>query len=61
MHAICPGGVVTRLAEEAMPDRDKSDWMQPEDVARAAIYLAAQHPRATTDILYLRRFGSEPL
>lgn len=61
VHAICPGGVVTRLAEEAMPERDKADWMTPEDVAHAALYLATQHPRATTDILQLRRFGSEPL
>jgi len=61
VHAICPGGVVTRLADEAMPGRDKTDWMQPEDIAHAALYLATQHPRATTDILHLRRFHSEPL
>lgn len=61
VHAICPGGVVTRLAEEAMPERDKSNWMQPEDVAHTALYLATQHPRATSDIVHIRRFGSEPL
>ena len=61
VHAICPGGVVTRLAEEAMPDRDKADWMMPEDIAHTALFLATQHPRATTDIIHVRRFGSAPL
>lgn len=61
VHAICPGGVVTRLAEEAMPDRDKTGWMQPEDVAHAALFLASQSPRAATDIIQLRRFDSAPL
>jgi NAD(P)-dependent dehydrogenase (short-subunit alcohol dehydrogenase family) len=61
VHAICPGGVVTRLAEEAMPERDKTGWMEPEDVAHAALFLAAQSPRAATDIMHLRRFDSAPL
>ena len=61
VHAICPGGVVTRLAEEAMPERDMTDWMQPEDVAHAALFLATQSPRAATDIVHLRRFDSAPL
>lgn len=61
VHAICPGGVITRLSEENMPERDKSDWMLPEDVAHSVIYLLSQSPRATTDIIYLRRYGSVPL
>lgn len=61
VHAICPGGVVTRLAEEAMPGRDKAGWMLPEDVAHAALFLASQSPRAATDIVHLRRFDSAPL
>lgn len=61
VHAICPGGVVTRLAEEAMPERDKTGWMLPEDVAHAALFLATQSPRAATDIMHLRRFDSAPL
>ncbi len=61
VNAICPGGVSTRLSEEAMPGRDKSDWMTPEDVAHTALYLASMSARATTDIIYLRRFGSVPL
>ena len=61
VHAICPGGVVTRLSEEAMPERDKTGWMEPEDIAHAALFLATQHPRATTDIVHIRRFESSPL
>lgn len=61
VHSICPGGVATRLSEENMPERDKSDWMTPEDVAHAALYLATQSPRAATDILPIRRFDSTPL
>jgi len=61
VHALCPGGVATRLTEEAMPERDRSDWMRPEDVAHSALYLATLGPRATVDVVYLRRFGSVPL
>ncbi len=61
VHAICPGGVVTRLSEENMPERDKSEWMTPEDVAHTALYLASMSERATTDMVFLRRFGSKPL
>lgn len=61
VHTICPGGVDTRLAQEAMPDRDKSDWMTPEDIAHACLYLATLSPRATTDEMVVRRFGSVPI
>ena len=61
VHAICPGAVRTRLTEECMPDRDKSDWMTPEDIAHTALYLATLSPRAAVDILTVRRFGSAPL
>ena len=61
VHAICPGGVDTRLSREAMPDRDKSDWMTPEDIAHACLYLATLSPRAATDELVVRRFESEPI
>lgn len=61
VHAICPGGVDTRLAQEAMPDRDKTDWMTPEDIAHACLYLAGLSPRATTDEIVVRRFNSVPI
>jgi len=61
VHAICPGGVDTRLSQEAMPDRDKADWLQPEDVAHTALYLATLSPRAATDDVLVRRFDSVPI
>jgi 3-oxoacyl-[acyl-carrier protein] reductase len=61
VHTICPGGVDTELARDAMPRRDKSNWMQPEDIANACLYLASLHPRATVDELSIRRFGSMPI
>jgi NAD(P)-dependent dehydrogenase (short-subunit alcohol dehydrogenase family) len=61
VHAICPGGVNTRLAHEAMPGRDKANWMSPEDIAQAALYLCALSPQTTIDLLTLRRFDSTPL
>lgn len=61
VHAICPGGVNTRLAHEAMPDRDKADWMSPQDIADAALYLCTLTPQTAIDILPLRRTGSTPL
>lgn len=61
VHAICPGGVDTELARDAMPQRDKSSWMQPEDIANACLYLASLHPRSTIDELSIRRFGSVPI
>ncbi|MCC6699280.1 MAG: SDR family oxidoreductase [Candidatus Hydrogenedentes bacterium] len=61
VHAICPGGVDTKLTREAMPERDKSDWMTPEDIAHACLYLATLSPRATTDELVIRRYDSTPI
>lgn len=61
VHAICPGGVDTRFSHECMPERDKTGWLLPEDVAHAALYLAGLSPRAATDELVVRRFDSVPL
>lgn len=61
VHAICPGGVDTQLSREAMPDRDKTNWLTPEDIAHAALYLATLSPRAATDEILVRRFDSVPI
>ncbi len=61
VHSICPGGVDTQLSREAMPDRDKTNWLQPEDIAHAALYLATLSPRAATDEILVRRFESAPV
>ena len=61
VHAICPGGVDTQLSRENMPDRDKTHWLTPEDIAHAALYLATLSPRAATDEILVRRFESVPI
>ncbi len=60
VHAVCPGGVPTRLSREAMPHRDRSGWMTPEDIAHTCLYLATLSPQATTDLIKVRRFASTP-
>jgi len=61
VHAVCPGGVDTRFSREAMPHRDKTGWMTPEDIANAVLNLATLSPRVAEDIVSLRRFAGEPL
>ncbi len=61
VHWVCPGGVDTKLSQEAMPDRDKSSWMTPDDIAYVCLFLAGLSPRATVDEVMIRRFGSVPL
>ncbi len=61
VHAVCPGAVDTQLAQDAMPERDKSDWMQPSDVAQACLYLASLRAGVTVDELSVRRFASTPI
>lgn len=61
VHAVCPGGVDTRFSREAMPHRDKTGWMTPEDIAHAVLHLATLSPRVAEDIVSLRRFAGEPL
>ena len=58
--AICPGGVATEMVKRARPDLDPAGLIQPQDVARATVYLAAEPESCCTDVLYLRRAGSTP-
>ena len=60
-HVICPGGVDTKLSRDAMPHRDKREWMRPDDIAEAALYLATLSPRMAVDMISMRRFAGEPL
>lgn len=61
VHCISPGATDTRLANEAMPHREGEIWLEPSDVAQAALYLASLSPRAAVDDIVLRRFTSAPL
>ncbi|MHB1460800.1 MAG: SDR family oxidoreductase [Armatimonadota bacterium] len=61
MSCICPGGVDTRLSDESHANRDKTGWIQPEDIADGLIYWLQQPINITTDVITIRRFDSEPL
>ena len=61
VHAICPGGVDTKLTADARPEVDRSDRMRPEDIAHIVIMLLTMHDRTTVDEVYIRRFDAEPI
>lgn len=64
VHMLSPGGVLTGLSSELRASRgeteDSPEWMTPEEVAEAALYLCSQTGAAFTDELALRRFAAEP-
>lgn len=61
VHAICPGGVDTKLTNDARPETDRSEWMQPEDIAHVVLMLVTQNDRATIDEIYIRRYDASPI
>jgi len=61
VHAICPGGVNTRLTADARPEADRSDWMHPEDIAHVVLMLLTMHDRVAIDEIYIRRYDSQPI
>jgi 3-oxoacyl-[acyl-carrier protein] reductase len=61
VHAICPGSVNTKLNFDARPDADKSDWMQPEDIAQVVLMVLTQNDRAIIDEIYIRRYDASPI
>jgi NAD(P)-dependent dehydrogenase (short-subunit alcohol dehydrogenase family) len=46
VNAICPGSVDTAMLREGMPDARPD--MSPDDIARTALFLAAEAPEALT-------------
>lgn len=64
VHVLSPGGVLTGLSSGLRADRgeseDSPEWMTPEEIARAAVYLCTQDGAAFSDELILRRYASEP-
>jgi len=60
VQVVSPGGVHTRLTRDARDDVDFSQWMHPDEVARAVLYLCSQDGVATTDEIVLRRWESSP-
>lgn len=61
VSAVCPGGVDTQFAAEIHPTRDKTGWIQPEDVAQAILYLLSTPPHTVLDELVIRRFDADPM
>ena len=61
VHAICPGGVDTRLTADARTGTDRSNWMQPEDIAHVVLMLLTQSEGATIDEIYIRRYDASPI
>ena len=60
VQALSPGGVDTPLARAARDDVDFSEWMRPEEVAEAALFLLSQQGTSFTDHLILRRSAATP-
>ena len=52
VNSICPGAVDTPLTAYSKPDADKSIWMQPEDIANLALFLASDQASAITGSNY---------
>ena len=59
VHAISPGGVNTALAQ-GRKDVNVSQYMEPDEVAEVALFLAGSSGIATIDEVRLRRIGTEP-
>jgi 3-oxoacyl-[acyl-carrier protein] reductase len=60
VSAVLPGGVDTDLAGQARPDLDRSQLLQPEDIARTVMFLLTLPDRAAIDEIYIRRRSSQP-
>jgi 3-oxoacyl-[acyl-carrier protein] reductase len=48
VNAICPGAVDTPLTAISRPGDAKNGWMQPEEIADVALFLASDDSRAMT-------------
>ncbi len=59
--AVSPGGVDTQMAAESHPDRDKTGWITPQQVADTVIWIARLPANVAVDELILRRFQADPL
>lgn len=61
VHVICPGAVDTAMADLVHPERDRTGWMKPEDVAQVVLDLLALPAHLTVDEVVMRRFLADPL
>lgn len=61
VHVICPGAVDTKMADAVHPERDRTGWMQPQDVAEIVLDLLALPERLTVDEVVMRRYLADPM
>jgi 3-oxoacyl-[acyl-carrier protein] reductase len=59
VHAISPGGVNTSFVR-VRNDVDFSEYMNPDEVAQVAVFLAKMDGLAVLDEVRVRRAGAEP-
>lgn len=45
VNCLCPGPVVTSMSRQGRTEGDMREWMQPEDIVGAAIFLASDEAR----------------
>ena len=60
VHAVCPGGVDTRLIAQARPDLDRSVLMQTQEIADIVLFLVTRQGNAVIDEIHVRRSASTP-
>ena len=60
VHLLCPGGVDTDLVAQVRPDINKSDLIQPEEIAELVLYLVTHAGNAVIDELHIRRASANP-
>lgn len=61
VHVICPGAVDTAMADAVHPERDRTGWMQPRDIAQVVLDLLALPDHLTVDEVVMRRYLAEPM
>jgi NADP-dependent 3-hydroxy acid dehydrogenase YdfG len=49
------------MAEVVHPERDRTGWLQPEDIARTVLDLLALPVHLTVDEVVMRRYLAEPM
>ncbi len=60
VHVICPGGVDTDMVSQARPDLDRSDLIQPDEIADIVLFLVTRRGKAVIDEVCVRRAASTP-
>jgi len=60
VHAVCPGGVDTRLIRDARPDLDPKVLIQPQEIADLVLFLVTRRGNAVIDEVHVRRAASTP-